>query len=98
MLNTHMQSLLDVSVANDLLHGDTDGALCDVEYHTGLSVVVLVWQSLLLGRVTDDIDDVADFVCFELAVRTGWINVDQWRCTYVLNLIIPFSPNFRANN
>ena len=71
MFNTHMQSLLDISVADNLLHGDSDGALCDVEYHAGLSVVELVWQPLLLSRVTDDIDNVADFVCFELVCQNG---------------------------
>jgi hypothetical protein len=67
MFNTHMQSLLDISVANDLLHGNSHGALCDVEYDTGLSVVVFVWQSLLLSRVADNINNVSDFVCFKLA-------------------------------
>jgi hypothetical protein len=71
MFNTHMQSLLDISVADNLLHGDSDGALCDVEYYAGLSVVELVWQTLLLSRVTDDIDNVADFVCFELVCQKG---------------------------
>ena len=67
MFNTHMQSLLDISVANDLLHGNSHSARCDVEYDTGLTVVVFVWQSLLLSRVTDDINNVSDFVCFKLA-------------------------------
>ena len=49
MLNTYMQPLLDISVANNLLHQNTDGTFRDVEHHTRLSVVVFVWQSFLLG-------------------------------------------------
>jgi hypothetical protein len=81
MFNTHMQSLLDISVADNLLHGDSDGALCDVEYYAGLSVVELVWQTLLLSRVTDDIDNVADFVCFELVCQNGLSTGEVHKCS-----------------
>jgi hypothetical protein len=48
MFNTYMQLFLDVSVADNLLHGDTNGTLGDVEYDTCLAMVILIRQTFLL--------------------------------------------------
>jgi hypothetical protein len=66
MFNTYMQSLFNISVSNNLLHQHTDCTFRDVEHDTCLSMVVFVWQSLLLSRVTHNINDVSNFVCFKL--------------------------------
>lgn len=42
MLNTHMQSLLDVSVAYNFLHQNADRTLRDIEHHPRLAMVVFV--------------------------------------------------------
>lgn len=68
MFDTHMQSFLDVSVTNHLLQRNTDSALRDVEHNASLAVVKFVRQSLLLSRVSHDIDNVSDFVDFELDI------------------------------
>ena len=63
-----MQSLLNVSISNNFLNGNANGALCNVEDDTRLSVVVFIWQSLLLSRVADNVYDISNFVGFELLV------------------------------
>jgi hypothetical protein len=66
MFHTHMQSLLNVPVPHNLVDHDTDGALGDVEDDAGLAMVVLVWQTLLLSSIPDDIDNISDLVLLEL--------------------------------
>jgi len=66
MLHTHMQPLLNVSIPNDFVDHHTDRALGDIEDDASLAVVVLVWQTLLLSGISDDIDNISDFVVLEL--------------------------------
>jgi len=68
-----MQPLLNVPISNDLVDHHTDRALGDVEDDAGLAVVVLVWQTLLLSGIPDDIDNVSDFVLLELPEQLGWL-------------------------
>jgi hypothetical protein len=69
MLDTHMQSLLDISVPNNLLHRHPNSALRDIEHDSSLPVVVLIRQTLLLRRIAHDIDNITDLVRFQLHVR-----------------------------
>jgi hypothetical protein len=64
MFDSDMQSLLNVSVSNNLLHRYTNSTLRHIEDNARLSMVVFVWQTLLLCCIADNIDDISDFVCF----------------------------------
>ena len=46
MLDSEVDSFLDVTVLNLLIDDDTDGALRDVVDNTGLAVVDLVWHTV----------------------------------------------------
>ena len=60
VLNTNMDTLLKDASVNVLVHTNTDGGLGDVENDTGTSVVVLVWHTLVNGRVGKDVNVVTD--------------------------------------
>jgi len=62
VLDSEVDSLLDVSVLDLLVDDDTDCALGDVVDNARLSVVDLVWHALLNSSVGLDINDVSDFV------------------------------------
>jgi len=44
-----MQFLFNISVANNLLHSNTDRTFGDVEDNTGLAMIVFERQTLLLS-------------------------------------------------
>ncbi len=60
MLNAHMDSLLENSVSDTLVHLNTNGALGDVEAATGSAVVELVWHTLVDRTIGDNIDKVSN--------------------------------------
>ena len=62
MLNAEVDTLLEVSVTNNLLHNNTNGGLGDVVDNTGLTVVELVGHTLLDRTVGLDVNDVTDLV------------------------------------
>ncbi|KAH3660611.1 hypothetical protein OGATHE_004943 [Ogataea polymorpha] len=66
VLDSNVQSFLNVSVSNNLVDNHTNGALGHVKDDTSLSVVVFVWHTLLDGSVDLDVDDVSDLVGLEV--------------------------------
>jgi hypothetical protein len=60
VLDTEVDTLLDITVLDFLVDDDTDGGTGDVVDDTSLSVVDLVWHSLLDSSVCFDINDVSD--------------------------------------
>lgn len=49
-----------------LVDDDTDGRLGNVVNNAGLSVVDLVWHTLLDGTVGDDVNDISDPVSIKI--------------------------------
>lgn len=60
VLDSDVDSLLDISVADFLVDDDTNGGFCDVVDNTSLAVVDLVRHTLLDSTVYDNINDVAN--------------------------------------
>jgi len=66
VLNTNMDLLADDAVTVELVHLDADGTWSDVPDDTSLTMVELVWQTLLDGTVTLDVDKISNFVCVQV--------------------------------
>ena len=66
MLNTEVDTLLNVTVANNLLDDDTNGGLGYVVDNTSLTVVKLVGHTLLDRTVGLDVNNVTDLVDFKV--------------------------------
>jgi hypothetical protein len=85
MLNTDMQPLLNVPIANDLVDHHADRALGDVEDDARLAVVEFIGQALLLCRISNNVNNVSDFVLLELQTlalrggRGGVVEVRRWK-------------------
>lgn len=60
MLDSDIDSLLEVSVANFLVDDHSNGCFCDVVDDAGLTVVDLIGHALLYGAVDFDVDYVAN--------------------------------------
>lgn len=69
MLNSDVDSLLDVTVLDLLVDDDTDSGLGDVVDDTSLSVVDLEGHTLLNSTVNSDINDVSNVVLSEVGVQ-----------------------------
>ena len=69
MLNSNVDSLLDDSAIDALVDNNTDGLCSHVENTTGLTVVELVWHTLVDGTVGQDIDVVADLENDEVSLE-----------------------------
>ena len=66
MLNTEVDTLLHVSVSDNLVNDNSDGRRSNVVDDTGTTVVVLVRHTLLLSGVGLDVDDISDLVDLEV--------------------------------
>ena len=69
MLDSDTDSLWDDSSIDQLVDNDTDGDSGDVENSSGLSVVELVWNTLMDGSIGDDINVISNFVVDEISVE-----------------------------
>lgn len=69
MLNSDTDPLWDNSSIDLLVDNDTDGDSGDVENSSGLSVVELVWHTLMDGTIGDDINVISNFVVDEISVE-----------------------------
>lgn len=78
VLNTEVDTLLEVSVTNNLVDDDTNRGLGDVVDDTSSTLVPLVWHTLLDSTVTLDIDNVADLVGLHVS--------GQWNDTILLEV------------
>ena len=66
VFNSQADSLLDVSVTNDLVDDNTDSRLGHVVHNTSLTLVELVRHTLLDGTVGLDVDNVTNFVDLQI--------------------------------
>lgn len=80
VFNSQVDSLFEVSVADNLVDDNTDGGLGNVVNDTGLTVVVFVWHTLLDGTVGLDINDVTDLVDLQVG--------GQWNGTMLLEVTL----------
>lgn len=62
VLNSQVNTLLDVTVTNNLVDDNTNRRLGDVVNNTSLTVVVLVWHTLLDRTVGLDVHNVTNLV------------------------------------
>lgn len=62
VLDADAKTLLNVAVTNDFVYNHTQSRLGDVEYNTGLAVVVLVRETLLDSTVANDVHNITDTV------------------------------------
>ena len=68
MLDSDVESLVNDSSSDTLVDNHSEGMSGHVEDSTSLSLVVLVWHSLVESRVNLDINDVTSLViCHDLA-------------------------------
>lgn len=67
VLNSQVDSLLKVSVSNNLVDDDTNRGLGHVVHDTSLSLVVLVGHTLLDSSISLDVDNVAHSVGLEVS-------------------------------
>lgn len=71
VLNAYMNTLLDDASIDELVHTNTNSGLGNVEDDTSTSMVVLVWHTLVDGRVSEDIDVVTDLNREEVLGEVG---------------------------
>lgn len=70
MFDTNVDSLLNVSVTNNLVKKDTNSRTGHIKHDTGTSVVEVVWETLLDSTVGLDIDNVTLLVGVEVGGET----------------------------
>jgi hypothetical protein len=66
VLNTDVNSLLDNSVTDLLVDGNTHGTWSNIKDTTGLTMIELMWHTLLDGTITLDVNDISTLVHFHV--------------------------------
>lgn len=78
VLDTDMDSFLHDSVSDSLVDLDSNGSWGNVPNNSGLSVVVLVWHTLMNGRVGTDIDIVSNVVVDQIGTKLDRSTLSEW--------------------
>lgn len=71
VFNSQVDSLFKISVTNNLVDDDTNRRLGDVVDNTSLTVVVLVWHTLLDSTVGLDVNNVTDLVNLQVGGQSN---------------------------
>ena len=67
MFDSQVNSLFEVSVTNNLVDNNTNSRLGDVVNDTSLTLVVLVWHTLLDRTIGLDINDITNSVSLQVS-------------------------------
>jgi len=78
VLNAEVDSLGQDVASDSLVHDDTDGVLGDVVNSASLTVVALVWHTLLDGTITLDVYDIASLVDVHVGSQTWHTLVSEF--------------------
>ena len=71
MLDAHVDALLEDASVHQLVNTNAHGHFRDVKDDTGASVVVLVWHTLVDGRVREDVHIITNLHGHEVLGEVG---------------------------
>jgi len=71
MLDSDMDSLLQLSVTDDFVDDNTDGSGSDIENLSGLSMIEFVGHTTLMRGISDNIDEVTSSVAHQVFGEVG---------------------------